>query len=740
MPGRRPVILLAAAGGCAALAAVIFPAGSAKLTGTTPGLKAVAYAGYRFEVPVSWPVFGLSGRARTCVRFDLHAVYLGTPAVDELCPSKLIGTTEAIEIQPGPGTGHRETLEDAVSRTITARAPGIVATATFDTDRSVITGILASAGLARPVVQTAELGTGDFAAAATPPALSAQVANQVGLGFDTCAAPSSRVMQAWLARSPYRAIGIYIGGADRACAQPNLTQAWVTRQARSGWHFIPMYAGPQPALGEVTAPARQGTATAMDAAAQARRLGFGPGTPLYYNTEAYPPQESVATLRFLSAWTTELHRLGYASGVYSSSGSGIADLARQYRTGRYAIPDVIYDALRNGQANTVDRVIRPGEWPGSRRIHQFSGNVLQRFGGQSMLIDQDFLDVALPVRSTSSALKSLAPAAGTTQSSAALMNADGTATVFFAGPGHQLIQQSQSAAGHWTRTNLGGFLTSDPSAVQTSPDSIEVFYRGAGDRLWERTCIGTHWLTARQLPQLGSVGAPHGVSGLGGVVDVFWRGLGGVHLWHAQFDPKTGWAGPQNLGGTLATDDPYPVESPSGHVEVFWRGDNGRLWRVLRNAGAVWSRPQDLGTATLAVRPQAAALSNSEIDVLWRGTSAPRWISSLVLRPTSGAVTSVSTGALGTARPWVVVAAGKEWIVYRAMHGGLRVVTRETGGRWSASSWIRGGTLVSAPFAAAGPGSGPLVVFWTGPDNQLFAQRFTQAGGWGRAADLGAIG
>src|SRR5262249_31713394 len=41
-----------------------------------------------------------------------------------------------------------------------------------------------------------------------------------GLGFDACSAPSSAQMTAWGA-SPYRAIGVYIGGTNRGCTQPN---------------------------------------------------------------------------------------------------------------------------------------------------------------------------------------------------------------------------------------------------------------------------------------------------------------------------------------------------------------------------------------------------------------------------------------------------------------------------------------------------------------------------------------
>jgi hypothetical protein len=37
----------------------------------------------------------------------------------------------------------------------------------------------------------------------------------------------------------------------------------------------------------------------------------------------------------------------------------------------------------------------------------------------------------------------------------------------------------------------------------------------------------------------------------GGTEDVFWRGSGNDHLWHAYFRSGHGWHGPQDLGGDL---------------------------------------------------------------------------------------------------------------------------------------------------------------------------------------------
>lgn len=772
---------------------IVLAAGSAPaLAQAGQGLQAVSYAGYHFEVPGTWPVFDLSRQPLTCVRFDLHAVYLGTPAANQNCPSWLLGATEAVVIGPGPTAAGRQTVENPVSHEITATAPGIAVTATFDNDPAVITGILASAGLTSPVVTTADRSplTGAMApsghgsaaelavsatqvhavASATSPVplpvLPAAMGNYVGLGFDTCTAPSGGAMQAWLAQSPYRAVGIYIGGADRACSQPNLTAAWVRQQAVAGWRFIPLYAGPQSAFGQITSPVQQATADASDAVAQAEQLGFGPGTPLYYDMESYFPAVSVPTLQFLSAWTTQLHRLGYDSGVYSSSNSGIADLAAQYGTGPYAMPDVIYDAWWNGAADTSDSHYQAGEWTGGRRIHQFSGNVQQSYGGTSMLIDQDYLDVTLaspvpspqpspsdpspqpsspvPSPQPSSSVPSPQPSspAATAQASAAVTDGNGSTFVFAVGPGHHLIEQATTGNGQWTRTDLGGYLTSPPSAVMVG-STLDVFYRGAGHRLWELTSTPAGFGHGQRLGQFGPVGMPEAVAQPDGVIDVFWRGYGGIHLWHGQYDPGSGWAGPQNLRGRLASD-PDPVVTPSGDVDVFWMGGGDRnLWRVVRGGvSGTWGGPEDLGMGPLDGAPQAIPLPSGEIDVFWRRLVRPRFLEMVALRPGSRPAGPVNPGgALGRLlQPWPVIAAGSEWLVFQGRLSGLRQVHAVADGGWSASVWVRGvAGLLSAPFAAAGPASAPLEVFWTGTDGHLWAEQFTPAGNWSRPVQLGLL-
>jgi Rv2525c-like, glycoside hydrolase-like domain len=424
LPGLlRPWRSLAAV---AVIVAVAAPATDSRASSDAPvALKPVSYRGYTFEVPSAWPVIDLAASRRTCVRFDEHAIYLGDPARNQACPSLLVGTTEALLVQPAPEASVLSSVENPVAKQVTVTAPRIKITATFDADPGQIDQILGSVSLPSPIMEVPDPAAAPaepaavsaesavapdllspLAAARAPTLLSAQkspvptlserVANYHGLGFDACAAPSAAYMTAWLRHSPYRAIGVYIGGADEACAQPNLTAGWLRREAAAGWHFIPMYVGPQAEFDQLVARSgRQGSAAADDAVAQAERLGFGRGTPIYYDMEAYSPGLTARALRFLSAWTSRLHRLGYNSGVYSSSSAGIAALARVYPSHRYAMPDVIFDALWNGKKNTADGEVVTSEWADHHRVHQFSGDVTKAYGGDAINIDEDYLNVKL---------------------------------------------------------------------------------------------------------------------------------------------------------------------------------------------------------------------------------------------------------------------------------------------------------------------------------------------------------
>jgi hypothetical protein len=314
MPGRAAHIRrLGIVGALVALALLTGAASAA-----ARGLKTVRYRGYAVRVPRSWPVFNLSRQPHTCVRFNRHALYLGMPGSEQACLAGAAGRTEAILLEPLRAGAARATgtvaevgsrLGRSATSFIVAHA-GVQVVATWSRDRPLIARALSRASLPA-VVGPARPRTPVLARAARAAARASDPVYE-GLGFDACSAPSEQTMSDWSA-SPYRAIGVYIGGENSACSQPNLTPTWVSAETAAGWSLIPTYVGLQAPSNECgcaaitpSQAAAQGTADAQAAVADAQSLGIGSGSPIYDDMESYErtSTNTSAVLAFLSAWTT----------------------------------------------------------------------------------------------------------------------------------------------------------------------------------------------------------------------------------------------------------------------------------------------------------------------------------------------------------------------------------------------------------------------------------------------------
>ncbi|MFE9429924.1 glycoside hydrolase domain-containing protein [Streptomyces sp. NPDC006640] len=389
---RTLTVLLAAA---ALAAGPLGAARSAPRPTDSEDVTQVSYRGHAFTVPASWQIVDLEKHPDACVRFDRHAVYLGTPGGNQKCPARASGRTEALLVQPARAAASAVS-ENPTARTYRATADRITVTAAYGYDRTRIQDILRSAGL--PV--TAPPG----APAALPAvaALPADATSFRGEGFDACTAPSQSAMDAWRDNSGYGAIGVYIGGLNRACAQQHLTADWVRTQYTRGWRFFPLYVGRQPSsdggscgggCAAITSPVAQGTAAADDAAAQAAALGFGKGTVLYNDLEHYEPGKTVTAqvLGYIDAYTERLHALGYRSGAYGNTSSLVADLIANRAD--VTLPDVIHFARWNGTSTTSDASIPSTLWAKHQRIHQYVGDTTETHGGVTISIDRDRLDV-----------------------------------------------------------------------------------------------------------------------------------------------------------------------------------------------------------------------------------------------------------------------------------------------------------------------------------------------------------
>ena len=239
--------------------------------------------------------------------------------------------------------------------------------------------------------------------------------NLTGYGFDQCEAPSQAAMTKWLQYSPFRAVGIYMSGALRFCqAQTNLTPTWVATQLATGWRLLPIHLGAQASCttrdryqkDKISADSTssyskaraQGRYEADVATAAARNLGITPKSTIYYDLEAFNAGIAscrTSSLYFLSAWTRRIHTNGYVSGVYSSAASGIKilDDARVTPNNPFSLPDQIWIADWNGRADVSSTFIRPDGWPGAR-IHQYQGGHKETWGGVTINIDRNYLDLS----------------------------------------------------------------------------------------------------------------------------------------------------------------------------------------------------------------------------------------------------------------------------------------------------------------------------------------------------------
>jgi uncharacterized protein YraI len=261
-----------------------------------------------------------------------------------------------------------------------------------------LAAFIAALGLALPVVPA----RADPATVVAYPA-GAAATQYSGLAFDTCTAPPLTAIQAWSA-SPYHAIGIYIGGVNRTCAQPQLTASWVTSVSRLKWRLLPVYKGLQPPCGgkptdQKIIPAQaasQGTAAADDAITKATALGLRSGSALYNDIENYTATDAAcrtAVLTYLSAWTRELHRLGYVAGVYANLSSGAPNLSSTYTSASYARPDALWIARYDGSPPLAGWAGIPNsQWAVHQRAKQYRGGHDETYGGVTLNIDSDNLD------------------------------------------------------------------------------------------------------------------------------------------------------------------------------------------------------------------------------------------------------------------------------------------------------------------------------------------------------------
>jgi hypothetical protein len=745
----------------------------------------VSFRGVSVRVPASWRVVNLARHPRACPRLDVRAVYLGTPGPDPDCPASVRGRATAVQLERVSGAdpdlrlATRRAIIDG--RAVLTNADASVTHAIIDVVPSagveVSLSYGASAAAARSVEKSIRI-SGRAKAAARPagagadsagggvvtPAVVTPGAAQgvvTGPGFDTCAAPSGATMKDWLA-SPYRSIGVYIGGVNRACAQANLTAAWIRAIQAEGWHYFPLYVGLQApcvaGFGDATisagSAAAEGSAAADDAVTQATGLGIPAGTPIIFDMEAYRGGCGAAVTTFLSAWDRELHAKGYAAGVYESF-SNIGDLSGA--AGQMTEPDVIHYADWDGQATTASSYMPSAMWTSHQRIHQYQGGHNEKWGGATVNIDDDQLDAALggtpaapaPPGSPGPPVKPIRPAFRI----ATAMNSNGTAE-WFARAANGTVQhdyQHPIGGATWWGTRAVGnspaSLAGNPAVAANPGGALTLFARTRAGRVvhaWQQPGAPNDWKWGGAVGT-GSAGKlvtdPGAIQAPGGDVTVFAATASGQVLTTRQTAPgvNASWTAWTGIGGDCA-GAPVPFVAGGTTLEVFCVSRAGGLDVAALGASGwgPWAAAGH-GPAGLTGTPAVVAGPGGATEVLvtaagklaygWQATAAGPWA--------WGASPAGTTGVRHS--PAAVAWPGGGVAVFaRQASGALGFAIQAPGaggaGAWGAWTAI-GGHVLGSPAAWVNAGGIPEVAIL---NQQLQVAVSTYTGGaWAAWAGLG---
>jgi hypothetical protein len=230
------------------------------------------------------------------------------------------------------------------------------------------------------------------------------------MGFDTCAAPTQASMQTWWTRTPYWVAAIYAGGANRGCAQPNLTAAWIDAIEAQGWALLPIWFGPQlpsTCSGQswkttisltATTARNQGIAEATAAFNAARALGMNTSkVPLIYDLEGYGGGAGcrAAAKAFIDGWSDYLFKEpGETFGVDAKPGV-YGSACASYLDDFWSIsnrPVFTWFAWWNGNKSTSNTpaCLNGSHWAGQLRHKQYStAPHNETWGGVTIHIDND---------------------------------------------------------------------------------------------------------------------------------------------------------------------------------------------------------------------------------------------------------------------------------------------------------------------------------------------------------------
>jgi hypothetical protein len=180
-----------------------------------------------------------------------------------------------------------------------------------------------------------------------------------------------------------------------------------------------------------------------------------------------------------------------------------------------------------------------------------------------------------------------------------------------------VVLPAQPAVPSWHGyENLGGIITSKPSAVSWGPNRIDVVARGTDSVVWHRWWDGTAWKGWESLGGGVIQGAPAICSWANGRLDVFAVGTDHkmYHRWY-----QGGWSAWESLGGMFSSD-PCAVSWGTNRIDLFARGMDSALWHMWWD-GAHWAGWESLG-GVLDSAPAVSSWDANRLDCFVKGTDS----------------------------------------------------------------------------------------------------------------------
>ena len=400
-------------------------------------------------------------------------------------------------------------------------------------------------------------------------------------------------------------------------------------------------------------------------------------------------------------------------------------------------------------------------WTDHQRIHQYRGGHLETYGGATIDIDNDQLNVDLG--------GGVAAVKHTGYRIAVAINHNGTAEWFARSAASALAHAWQQPPGAltWSAVHTVGEsptgIVSNPAAVAQADGRLTVFARNSAGRIehgWQQAGFPNDWEWAKPLarsPLPAKAGAdPAALLMPGHTVAVFLTAKGGSVLMTHQRRPNGNfrWVPWHNIGGSCA-GTPAPVADSGRGVDVFCVTTAGTV-AVTHWSGSAWSGWITLAGSPANLRgvPAVVVDGSGQIELFAAtraGGLADAWLSGqngatgiwTWGAPLAGAGAGAGASTTITGTPAAATWPAGSVIVYARLATGQVGVIRHNGGSGSApwSGWSSigappGGKVIGSPVGWLNSSGAAGVAVLDGKLNLAVAS--DSGSGWSGWTEVGA--